>query len=269
MGTEEVHDGVCRNFIFVLNRVAAVKAGQSDPSMFCVERDRRSDRRVAIDISILIHEAMIAAWATDLYRENAFIGSDIDTIEACPGFMGNLFYFLYADIRKVMSVHHDDRPKSTGTEAVYCFQCDLFVRSCFSWLDSQVTLKFRGDCFASANVAGCSQADGDQVFPSWFQAEGSIESHNAVEVNQRTSGLLGDHPQGLFREIAVLGLNFFEKRDETRLISLMVILDDFLYVLGIHDDLSSFHSLSKFFAVPDASLGFRIDAVGPSLTLTA
>ncbi|MBP1697314.1 MAG: hypothetical protein H6Q41_2502, partial [Deltaproteobacteria bacterium] len=31
----------------------------------------------------------------------------------------------------------------------------------------------------------------------------------------------------------------FEKRDETRLISFVVILDDFLYVLGIHDGLSS------------------------------
>jgi hypothetical protein len=88
-------------------------------------------------------------------------------------------------------------------------------------------------------MAGCSQADGDQVFPSWFQAEGLIECGDSIEVNQRTPRLLGDHPQGLFRKIAVLGLDFFEKRDETRLISFVVILYDFLYVLGIHDDLSS------------------------------
>jgi hypothetical protein len=50
---------------------------------------------------------------------------------------------------------------------------------------------------------------------------------------------LGDHPQGLFRKIAVLGLDFFEKRDKTRLVSFVVILYDFLYVLGIHNDLSS------------------------------
>jgi len=182
---------------------------------------------------------MIAARATDLHRENAFVGSDIDTIEAGPGFMGNIFYPLHAHIRKVMSVHHDDGSKSTGAEAVHRFQCDLFVRSCFPWLDSKLTLKFRGDRFASANMAGCSQADGDQMFPSWFQAEGSIECGDSVEVNQRASRLLGDHPQGLFRKIAVLGLDFFEKGDETRLISFVVILYDLLYVLGIHDDLSS------------------------------
>jgi hypothetical protein len=118
-------------------------------------------------------------------------------------------------------------------------------------------------------MAGCSQADGDQMFPSWFQAEGSIECRDPIKVNQRTSGLLGDHPQGLFRKIAVLGLDFFEKGDETRLISFVVILYDFVYLLGIHDDLSSSYSLSEFFAVPDASLRFRVGTGGPFLTITA
>jgi hypothetical protein len=207
--------------------------------MFRVERDRRSDRWVTIDIPTLVHETVIAAGTTDLHRENTFIGSDIDTIETCPGFMGNIFYPLYAHIRKVMSVYHDDGSESTGAETVYCFQCDLFVRSCLPWLDSKLTLKFRGDRFASANMAGCSQADGDQVLPSWFQTECPVECGDSVEVNQRTSRLLGDHPQGLFRKITVLGLDFFEKGDETRLISFVVILYDFLYVFGIHNDLSS------------------------------
>jgi hypothetical protein len=183
MGTEEVHHGVSRNFIFVFYSEAAVKARQSDPSMFRVERDRRSDRRVTVDISIFIHETVIAAGATDLDRENAFIGSDIDTIEACPGLMANLFYALYAHIRKVMSVHHDDGSKSAGAEAIYCFQCDLVVRSCIPWLDPKLTLKFSGDRFASTNMASCSQADGDQVLPSWFQAEGLIECRDSIEVN--------------------------------------------------------------------------------------
>jgi hypothetical protein len=182
---------------------------------------------------------VIAARATDLHGENPFIGSDIDAIETCPGFMGNIFYPLYAHIRKVMSVHHNDGSESTGAEAVYRLQCDLFVRSCLPWLDSKLTLKFRGDHFASANMAGCSQADGDQMFPSWLQTECPVECGDSVEVNQRTSRLLGDHPQCLFRKIAVFGLDFFEKRDETRLISFVVILYNFVYVLGIHNDLSS------------------------------
>jgi hypothetical protein len=182
---------------------------------------------------------VIAARAADLYGENAFIGSDIDTIEACPGFMGYIFNLLHAHIRKVMPIHHHDGSKGTSAETVYRVQCNLIVWSCFPRFDSKLTLKFSGNRFASANMAGCSQADGDQVFPSWFQAEGLIKCRHSVEVNQRASRLLGDHPQGLFRKIAVLRLDFFEKRDETRLISFFVILYDFLYVLGIHDDLSS------------------------------
>ena len=76
--------------------------------------------------------------------------------------MDDILYLLHAHVRKVMAIHHHDRPKGTGTEAVYGFQCDLFIRSCFPWLDSQLPLKFRGDRFTSANMAGCSQADRDE-----------------------------------------------------------------------------------------------------------
>src|SRR5512135_2789474 len=98
MGAEKVHQGVCWNVIFVFDREAAVKARQPDPSMFCVEGNRCPNRWVTIYIPILIHETMIAAWATDLHGENAFIGSDIDTIEPRPGFMRNFFHPLYAHI---------------------------------------------------------------------------------------------------------------------------------------------------------------------------
>jgi hypothetical protein len=181
---------------------------------------------------------MIATRTADFYRENAFIGSNIDMIEACLGSLGDFFYLLYGYIRKIMSVHHDDWSESTGAEAVHCFKRDLLVRSCFPWFDSKLALKFKRDHFTSANMAGRSEADRDKMFPSGFQTERSIECRDSVEINQRTTHLLSNIPQGLFRKIAILGLDFFKKRDETRLISVEVILYDFLYVLRIHDGLS-------------------------------
>jgi hypothetical protein len=81
---------------------------------------------------------------------------------------------------------------------------------------------------------GLSEACLDEMFPSWCQTECSIECGNAIEFNQRGSRLLRNDPQGFFRKITLFGLDFFEKRDKPCLVSVMVIVYNFFYLLGIH-----------------------------------
>ena len=54
----------------------------------------------------------------------------------------------------------------------------------------------------------------DRVFSAGFEAEGTVEGSDAVDVNQRVAGFLGDDAQGFSGKVTIFSLYILEDSDK-------------------------------------------------------
>ena len=92
-----------------------------------IERDGHANGWIAIDIVMLIHQAMITARTADLHREDPLIGGNIHPVESDLCSMDDVLDLLERDVGKIVAVDHHDGPKSTSPETVHRFESDFFV----------------------------------------------------------------------------------------------------------------------------------------------
>ena len=76
-----------------------------------IERDGHVNRWIAIDIVMLIHQAMITARAADLHWKDPLIGGDIHPVEPDFCSMDDILDPLERDIGKIVAIDHHDGPK--------------------------------------------------------------------------------------------------------------------------------------------------------------
>jgi hypothetical protein len=233
MGTEEVHNRTRWNGILLVYRETAVEARESDPPMVELKRDRGTDRRVAVDIVALVHEAVAASWTTNLHRKDPLIGLDIHMIEAHTGLVEDLFDLTSGHVGEIVAVHYDDGTESAGSQAVDGFKSDLLVGGGLPGPDAQLDLNLIGDRLSVADVAGRAQTDGKKMLSSGLETEGPKESRYPVDIYERMACLLRNDAECLLREVTVPCLNVFEDGDQAPPALSMAVYDLF-DLLAIH-----------------------------------
>lgn len=124
---------------------------------------------MTVDIIVSVNQTTVAIGATDLEWEYSLVCLDVDPVQSSPRLVYDFFDPLSLDLGKVMAIDNDDRPQGAGTHTVYRFQCDLIVRGCLSWFDSQIVGKLLGDARRSTHVTGRSRTHGDKMFPPGFR----------------------------------------------------------------------------------------------------
>jgi len=212
---------------------------------------------------------VVAARAADLDREDPLVCLDVYLIKATHGLVDDLLHIPAGRVREVVSVHDDHGPKGAGPQTVHGFQGDLLVWSRFSRFDAKLPFEFVGNARASADMTGCSQANGDEMFPARVQAERPIESGDTVNVDQGAPCFLSHNSKGFLGQITEPCLNLFEDGDESTAIILMAF-NNLVNVIRIHEEqpfgvdnditTKTGDSLSILFAVPDPALEFRKSA---------
>jgi len=106
-----------------------------------IERDGHTNGWIAIDIVVLIHQAMITARATDLHWKDPLIGGDIHPVESDLCSMDDILDLLKRDIGKIVAIHHHDGAKGASPETVQGFKGDLFIRRGLPGLDPKLSLE--------------------------------------------------------------------------------------------------------------------------------
>jgi len=163
VGAEEIHHRILGNLEFTVYGKTSIQAGQAKPPMISTEGNGHLDRRIPVDPVAPVHQAVVAVGTAHFHREDPLIRRDVHPVQPDPCFMEDLLNPGLSDIGKVVPVHHDDGPQSTGPQAVDGLEGDFPVGSRISGFDGQLFLDFFGDSRAAPNVAGGSGAGDDQV----------------------------------------------------------------------------------------------------------
>ncbi len=135
MRAEEVDHRILRDLLFIIYRKTAIKAGESEPSMFQIERNRHPDGRVTIDVMFPVHQTVVTTGTTHLNGKDTLIRGDIDSIQPHRGLINDFLDPVLSHVREVVSVHDNDGPESAGAKAIDGLQGNQVVRGCFAWLD--------------------------------------------------------------------------------------------------------------------------------------
>jgi hypothetical protein len=146
MGTEEVHHRIHWDFVFGIYRETSIKTRQTEPSMEGIERDGHADGWIAIDIVVLIHQAMITTRTADLHWKDPLIGGNIHSVESDLRSMDDVLDLLERDIGKIVAIDNHDGTKGASPETVQRFKGDLFACSGFPGLNPELSL----ECLSNA-----------------------------------------------------------------------------------------------------------------------
>jgi hypothetical protein len=141
MGAEEVHRRVQWDLILGIHRETSIKTRQAEPSMEGIERDGHANGWIAIDIVMLIHQAMITARTADLHWKDPLIGGDIHPVKPDFCSMDDVLDLLERDVGKIVAIDHHDGPKGASPETVHRFEGDLLVWCGLPGLNPELSLE--------------------------------------------------------------------------------------------------------------------------------
>ena len=182
--------------------------------MFLLEGNGDTYRGVIIEKIARLHEAMIAVRTAYTHREYPFVALDIDVVKPFSDLINSITYLGGADMQEIVAVRDYYRPQGTSSQAVHGLQRELPVRSSMTDSNTQLFYKLRCYLGGSSNMTGRALADRYGVFASGLEGERAIERGNSVYVHKGATRLLGYFPQGVLRQIIILGLDFFENGNE-------------------------------------------------------
>ena len=111
-----------------------------------IERDGHANGWIAIDIMMLIHQAVITARAAELHRKDPLICGDIHPVESHLCSMDDILDLLKRDIGKIVAIDNHDRPKGASPETVQRFKGDFFVWSGLPGLNPELSF----ECLSNA-----------------------------------------------------------------------------------------------------------------------
>ena len=111
-----------------------------------------------------------------------------------------------------MAVNNHHRPKSTGAEAIYCFQCKFFIFGCLACFYTELLLKFCYNPRCPPNMTSGAETRTNKVLTFRLQAKKSVKRCYSIYINKAAPRLLAYNSECIlgkkpkFRSYAMPGL---------------------------------------------------------------